>query len=93
MTGHIRERLARLESERDQHRKELDCLPAIKRDVEALKADLAKVLAWQEALSLRARQCGRWALWLAVLGGSHQVSGPWANALSGVARKLAGGLG
>lgn len=93
MGSDTRERLVGLEFRSDQHRKELDCLPAIKRDVEALKADLARVLDWQESVSRKARQCGRWALWVAVLAGSHHVSGPWANALGSVAKRLAGGLG
>lgn len=91
--NHVRERLARLESERDQHRKELDFLPSIKRDAEALRADLAKVLAWQAQVDRRARQCGRLALWLTLLAGSHYASGPWGQVLGAAAKRLAGGLG
>lgn len=76
------ERLVRLEIE-----------SARRNDVEAIRLDLAKVLAWQDHVDRRVRQCGRLALWCALLAGSHYASGPWGQLLGSAAKRFAGGLG
>jgi len=82
MKTHDRERLVRLEIE-----------SATKAELHAIRADLAKVLAWQATVNKRARQASHLGLWLAILAGSHLASGPWGAVLQGAAKLFGPGRG
>lgn len=92
----VAERLAILESERSQHRKELELFweQKAKRDAEMaeLKASVAKLCGWQKRLSERARYYGRAALFIVAAVGLQMASGAWGRLFGDLARHLLRGL-
>ncbi len=88
----VTERLATLENERVQHRKELELFWKQKeaRDVEmaALKASVAKVCAWQKRFGDRLSRYGKLALWAVVLLGAQAASEPWQRILGDLSKQF-----
>ena len=93
---HAPERLARLESDRDQHRRELDgqasklaTLESIDRKLDRLCASLASLEDWRRRSREQSLWLLRMAAFAALLIGSELASGAWGRIFGALARRLA----
>lgn len=89
MADKLGERVARLEAERDQHRKELDRLARVEKKLDRLCLSVESLIAWRRRRQEHWLWAARQTFYAGLLIGAELVSGVWGRVFGALAKAFA----